>query len=82
MDNVFVKRMRSTYTIIAVGTIIISPVPLIAINMMVNNAPHKSGFNPSFKNVALEKYFTAKAVVSAKNIISVVTVAMLAPIKP
>jgi hypothetical protein len=74
--------MRSTYTIRAVGKIIMSPVFLIANNTIVNNAPQRSGFNPSIKTRELEKYFTAKAAVRAKNIISVATVAMLAPIKP
>ena len=74
--------MRSTYEATAVGKIIISPEPLIASNTRANNAPHKSGFNPSTKNRELVKYFTAKVAVIAKNIMSVTTVAMLAPIYP
>ena len=74
--------MRSTYTTRAVGNIIMSPVFFIANNTIVNNAPHRSGFNPSINRPVLEKYFTAKTAERAKNIMSVATVAILAPIKP
>ena len=74
--------MRSTYEATAIGKIIISPEPLIASNTRANNAPHKSGFNPSIKKREFVKYFTAKVAVIAKKIMSVTTVAMLAPIYP